>query len=239
MQDEVLKHSKKIYNTIKKPTHTFSEKIKEIAIEIFIIVFAVTLSIWLHSWSEHRHQQMEVKEFLNGLKLDLKETAENAEKASYEYLIVKKRFVFLSSLTKSKKPNQDSLNYYFAEIIYSPNINSNSSKYEGFKSSGKIGLIENKELAQNILIFYNQDLPDYYKSTNGWNMLNTGLNGFIMDNLVENENGTDNRLEVLTMPKAHNLCKRLIPWQQLFDCHEILIQKAEAIIKEIDKENRK
>ena len=59
MQDEILKHTKKIYNEIKSQKHSFGEKAKEIIIEILIIVFAVTLSIWLHSWSEERHQQKE------------------------------------------------------------------------------------------------------------------------------------------------------------------------------------
>jgi hypothetical protein len=48
MQDEVTKHTRKIFKTIKNPSHTFSEKLKEIVVEILIIVFAVTLSIWLH-----------------------------------------------------------------------------------------------------------------------------------------------------------------------------------------------
>jgi len=56
---------------MKRPQHSFWEKVKEVAIEIFIIVFAVTLSIWLHSWSDHRHEQKEVEEFLSGLKGDL------------------------------------------------------------------------------------------------------------------------------------------------------------------------
>jgi len=54
MQEEITKHSNKIYKTVKNSEHTLGEKVKEIIIEIFIIVFAVTLSIWLHSWSEHR-----------------------------------------------------------------------------------------------------------------------------------------------------------------------------------------
>jgi hypothetical protein len=45
MQDEVLKHTEKIYKTAKSAQHSFGEKIREIIIEIFIIVFAVTLSI--------------------------------------------------------------------------------------------------------------------------------------------------------------------------------------------------
>src|ERR1700761_2797016 len=71
MQDELTKHGLKIYKTMSDKKHNFGEKFKEILIEIGIIVFAVTLSIYVHSWSEHRHEQKEVKEFLHGLKTDL------------------------------------------------------------------------------------------------------------------------------------------------------------------------
>ena len=71
MQEEVTKHSRKIFRTLKNPKHAVSEKVKEIIIEIFIIVFAVSLSIWLHGWSEHRHEQKEANKFLKELKEDL------------------------------------------------------------------------------------------------------------------------------------------------------------------------
>ena len=38
MQDEILKHTKKIYTEVKNPKDTFGEKVKEIIIEILIIV---------------------------------------------------------------------------------------------------------------------------------------------------------------------------------------------------------
>ena len=65
MQDEVSKHTKKIFKTMSNKKYSMPEKLKEISIEILIIVFAVTLSIKLHEWSEHRHQQKEVKEFFD------------------------------------------------------------------------------------------------------------------------------------------------------------------------------
>jgi len=71
MQDEITKHTRKAYKAWKHPQHSPWEKVKEIIIEICIIVFAVTLSIWLHSWSEHRHEQDEARAFLKDLKDDL------------------------------------------------------------------------------------------------------------------------------------------------------------------------
>ena len=57
MEHEVQGHSKKIYKAWKDPRKKFWDKVKDIGIEIGIIVFAITLSIWFHSWSQHRHEQ--------------------------------------------------------------------------------------------------------------------------------------------------------------------------------------
>ena len=79
MQEEVQKHTQKIYKAVKNTEHTLGDKVKEIIIEIFIIVFAVTLSIGLHGWSEHRHQQEEVSVFLVNLKNDLQNDIKNID----------------------------------------------------------------------------------------------------------------------------------------------------------------
>jgi hypothetical protein len=63
-EQEIIKHTKKVYKIWNSKEHSRWQKIKEFFIEILIIVFAVTISIWLHNWSEHRNQQEDVKVFL-------------------------------------------------------------------------------------------------------------------------------------------------------------------------------
>lgn len=151
MQDEVLKHTEKIKNTIKDKNTTFFEKFKEIIIEIFIIVFAVTLSIWMHSWSEHNHQQEAVNEFITDLRSDLKndllsyQAAEKNLKGTLSMLD--------SDSIKNKKINNKEI--YFQKIFRS----SSSGNYEGFKSSGDIRYIENKKLKKMILGYYQSICP--------------------------------------------------------------------------------
>ena len=70
-EDEIAKHSRKIYKTWFNKELTIWHKISEFLIEMTIIVFAVSISIWFHNMSEHKHQQEEVKQFLTGLKADL------------------------------------------------------------------------------------------------------------------------------------------------------------------------
>ncbi|MEG1025335.1 DUF6090 family protein [Flavobacterium plurextorum] len=159
MQEEVTKHTKKIYKTVKNTEHTLGEKIKEIIIEIFIIVFAVTLSISLHSWSEHKHQQEEVKVFLENLKNDLQNDAKSIdiEKEAYKKSNMDYEKILaltphqLDSIYKSK----DKVEF----PIYSHGPKMNIGNFEGFKSSGKIGYIEDEKLKQKILNYYQIYVP--------------------------------------------------------------------------------
>lgn len=102
MQEEINKHTKKIYKAMKNQKHTLSEKVKEIIIEIFIIVFAVSLSIWLHSWSEHRHEQKEANKFLKELKEDLSADIKLLEENKNTATMLNNNYKFMLSLKKIK-----------------------------------------------------------------------------------------------------------------------------------------
>src|SRR5438045_3008069 len=67
---EVAKHGKNVIHLMTKREHRLSHRIREIAIEVAIIVFAVSMSIWLHRLSEHRHQQQEARTCVVGLNSD-------------------------------------------------------------------------------------------------------------------------------------------------------------------------
>ncbi|MCT2562523.1 DUF6090 family protein [Chryseobacterium herbae] len=159
MQDEIIKHSKKIQSAMNNKEHSLKEKVKEVLTEIFIIVFAVTLSIWLHSWSEHRHQQQEASVFLGNLKNDLENDIKNIDierKAYQESNIGYEKILALTPLQlDSIYKSNNKVNF----PIYSHGPKMNIGNYEGFKSSGKIGYIENEKLKQKILNYYQIYVP--------------------------------------------------------------------------------
>jgi len=158
MQDEVIKHSRKIRKIMKKKEKSFSYRIREIAIEILIIVVAVSLSIWLHNWSEHHKQQKEVKEFLIDCKEDLNNDIEGMIKQKERLVSLAKQYYWLDSLAKASKIDLDKkIDLSIPLGIYYTNVN--DANYEGFKSSGKIGLIENKDIKKNILKYYQEKRP--------------------------------------------------------------------------------
>ena len=159
MQDEIIKHSKKIYSAMNNKKHSFKEKVKEISTEILIIVFAVTLSIWLHSWSEEKHQQKDAQTFLIGLKEDLQNDVSNLENTKILLNETQQQVSFVLHLTPEKI---DSIKANHQQINSGTNfINTlvNNGRYEGFKSSGKINTIENQNIRNKILSYYQQTIP--------------------------------------------------------------------------------
>ena len=158
MEHEVSAHTKKIYRTMKNSKLGLGEKIKGILIEIFIIVFAVTLSIWFHSWSEHSHEQKEVKEFLQGIRNDLTDDIQQLNTNKNVVTRLQSNYKKILLPEKGNKTDIDSLIVHF-EVdlrVTRPNI----GRYEGFKSSGKIGTIENDSLKEMILVFYEQTINE-------------------------------------------------------------------------------
>ncbi|MFH6969217.1 DUF6090 family protein [Flavobacterium sp. FlaQc-28] len=159
MQEEVQKHTQRIYKAAKSKEHTLGDKVKEILIEIFIIVFAVTLSISLHSWSEHKHQQEEVKVFLENLKNDLQNDVKSIDIEKEAYKKSNMDYEKILALT----PHQlDSIYKSKNKVefpIYSHGPKMNIGNFEGFKSSGKIGYIEDEKLKQKILNYYQIYVP--------------------------------------------------------------------------------
>jgi dsDNA-binding SOS-regulon protein len=154
MQDEILKHTKQAYKELKNPKHTLGEKAKEIIVEIFIIVFAVSLSIWLHSWSEHRHQQEEVSVFLGNLKNDLKQDIKNIDEEKKAYEKSNTGYQKILDLTPHQLDSIAKFNTKINFPVYSHGPKNVIGNFESFKSSGKIGFIENEELKQKILNYY-------------------------------------------------------------------------------------
>jgi len=170
MEEEITKHSKRIYKTLKSSKNQFTERLKEVFIEIFIIVFSVTLSIWLHSRSLHSHQQKETTEFLADLKDDLNKDRVNMAEKETQMAETIKQYSYLKNLTEERI---DSLTNKKAGIDIGVAFvirKTNNGNYEGFKSSGKIGYIENKKLKKLILDYYQESIPSIEETEKYFNL---------------------------------------------------------------------
>lgn len=234
MEHEVKSHAVKAYKVWKNPHVAFWHKVKEIAIEVGIIVFAVSLSIWLHSWSEHRHEQKQVNTFLLGLRKDLQADVSDAKELIEYYNGFTKLYSYLSSLNEHKQPDIDSLKLAIAHINENGYLRPHKTRFNGFSSTGKIMNIENDSLVQNILQYYQETIPELQSSEEGWMSNNNSLNDYIVNSGI-NRDDPIGHYKILTSPKGKVLTKQLIPWQQIFDRYYNLIDKGNSIIASIDK----
>src|SRR4030095_15719967 len=207
-EQEVIKHTKKIF-TLWKGDKGFWHKVRELFLEIIIIVFAVSLSIYLHDRSELKHQRHETKEFLLGLKEDLKTDIDemNADKSSF--LESGKAFRYITGRRMNEQLNADSMKKYYGYIFNTTGLIPNSGRFEGFKSSGKIGTIENKELQNNIMDLYQENIPNLINSTNFYTSKKQRLFEYIYINRKRLTDTTSNLVSVLSSDPAYNICVSL------------------------------
>ena len=235
MQEEVAKHTKKIYQAVTKPGHTIVEKLKEIAVEIFIIVFAVSLSIWLHSWSDQRHEQKEVREFLSGLKEDLRKDMLLLEDNRKIAVRLDSNFQGLSRLIESHAVDTAmdrtiSHYLYFDLVITHAGI----GRYEGFKSSGRMGLIENDSLKQQILEYYEQTIPDL---NSGENYVNT-----VQSRMLDSEIDKGDKTTLKDFVKSFKIRGLLEIGAKNIEArigeYDSMIKQAQKIISLIDGDDR-
>lgn len=228
MQDELTKHGLKLYKTMADRKHSFGEKFKEILIEIGIIVFAVSLSIYLHGWSEHRHEQKEVHEFLLGLRTDLTDDIRQIEDGRKTIAKVAKNFDTASRMKQGQLPDS-TLDHYF--IYHEVTTHLNTARYEGFKSSGKLGNIENDSLRETILVYYQQLLPGVSDDETFGNGMQQKLLDFEIENamLPKNKFLAIGKTKAMLQLTANNLGNTV-------DMYDTAMSQARRILQQIDRE---
>lgn len=228
MQDELVKHSRKILRIFRKTNESFIKKSAETGIEVLIIVFSVSLSIWLHSLKEHGKEQKEVRMFLTNIREDLKQDNQwlISDTAAYKTEMVQLNEITKLASLKAADLKRNNIEVNFPMYLFMNKIN--NGNYEGFKSSGKIGYIENEELKKAILDYYQQDALKIIE-----------MNSLFNQYQIETFNSFDNTLDDYTIIQK---IQTKIEFLQLLAetnyryCSNTLIKKANDLIFAIDKE---
>jgi Fe2+ transport system protein B len=134
-------------------------KMQKMLREVLVIIFGVTVSIWFANWNDKRKEQEEVKTFLTDIKQDLTEDTVAIRGKIEKLKPYIRDYRFARNLTVAQldsiKKNKGNV-YLNFDIIP---LQFNEGNYQGFKSSGKIGFIENKELKKQILAYHEQIIP--------------------------------------------------------------------------------
>lgn len=234
---EVIKHTKKAYKILGSES-PFLHKLAEFLLEIFIIVFAVGITIWFHDLAEHRHQQKEVKEFLTGLKNDLANdlTEMQADKAGYRYQ--RAAFLYLRAMKTGDAGVADSVRNYTNAIFNKVELVQNNGRFEGFKSSGKIGNVEDKKLQNDILDLYQELIPSLLNTTQLYNIQKDRLIILVEQHARIDE--AQKRLlieDVMKLDQAKIMSASLGAFpEQIIQRYDVCIARINEIIHAIDEE---
>ena len=231
---EVIKHTKKVFSIWSNKEHSFWHKLKEFLIEVAIIVFAVTLSIWLHGRSEHRHQQDEVKEFLLGLRSDLKNDIQEMTGDRESYEKQGQAFSYITGVKMHETLNLDSLKKYQNFVFNSTGLIQNSGRFEGFKSAGKIGAIEDRNLQNDIMDLYQENIPSLLSATNSYVARKNNFFNYVYRVRKKTSDSTTNMPVVLLEDEAQNLCNSLAGVGEIIDRYDSCINKMKSINYQID-----
>jgi len=236
MEHEITGHGLKAYKIAKNSSISIWKKLKEIGIEILIIVFAVSLAAYFERWKEHNHEQSDAREFLLGLKTDLQHDITEMEADKESYRMSGRAFQYISTVPPGDSVRADSMRQYYRYINNYTGLIVNSGRYEGFKSSGKVMTIENKELQNDIMDLYQEDIPNLLASTNYYTRRKEALWDFVSQHKTRDKNGNPNIRQILEMDQAKNLGENLSFTDEIIERYDTAISKSKRIIGRIDEE---
>jgi hypothetical protein len=213
----------------------WKEKLSEIIIEILIIVFAVSLSLYLERWREKSHDREIEKHFLTGLRTDLKNDILELKSDAdiYHQAAIAFRYFYA---TEHYHP--DSIRAYRIALVDFTQLIPNTNRYEALKSSGRLDVIENVALLDSIVDLYQDKIPAlievFIKPFNEFR--SRELFSFLDNHLVTNSTGIQNFEEVLHMPVARNYLSRWDYPDKISGRYNLVIDACNNIIHQIDEE---
>jgi hypothetical protein len=236
MEHEITGHTRKVYKIWKNPDTSSWRKIREIGAEILIIVFAVSLAAFVERQREHANEQKEVKSFLTGLKNDLQNDIKEMEEDKKSYVGARNAFRYISSGKPGQLLNNDSVGKHYKYVFNTTALVPNDGRYQGFKSSGKITTIEDKELQNDILDIYQEDIPSLLNSTSSYNSRKEAFFRTLVELIKRKPDGSNNLLEVLNTDRIVNVTSTLSFTQEILARYDHVIKKSKKIMAAIDKE---
>jgi hypothetical protein len=232
MEHELKKH---IHNIVKETLNRkrpLWKRVGEILIEILIIVFAVSFAVYMEKEREHAHDKKEVKEFLLGLKADLENDCKEMNEDVWGYEMSAK---WLYYFAHEENINKDSLKTYSWVLISKTHLLANKGRYEGFKASGKMNTIENHELRNRILDFYEERIVGLTNATQDYMDFKDQMLQIFYRERKGRGTDRDNLMEVLKQDELNNYLRNLSSVKEINSKYNIAIKHATAIIQLIDQ----
>lgn len=237
-EQEIIKHMEAIVKASQNKKRKLQSRLQEILLEIVIIVFAVSISIWFHNWAETLKDRKDARAFLTGLKGDLTADIEEMKSDRQTLNNVITANHYFERVGRGESLNNDSLRVYQSTFLTWVQIDPRISRFEALKGSGRLGIIENDSLLLHITDLYTKDFSliilrnNYYMS-----LRQQMMTPYLVQHLELDTAGRGTNWQQLLRTSAMRI--QILQGESLrnnIDAYDKAIAKCELIIKEIDEE---
>jgi len=200
----VVDHGMRSYKIWKDPAKTFRHKLRDIFIEMMIIVFAVLITLFFERLREHQQDTKIKAAFLKGYKADL---LKDIKELTSDTGGLHNMNVALIKLWDAKNYSEDSILKLTDKMGQSIEFTPNDSRFEALKAAGKLTAIDNAELLTAMFNLYQKEIPYLrYFGTGSFNAYRMQqIQPFLDQNLIHDERGhVTNWKTVLQMNTMRN-----------------------------------
>lgn len=231
MEHEIRKHMHNVISEMKNREAPIWQRAAKIIGEMLIIIFAVSFAVFMERQREHKHELAEAREFLLGLRTDLQNDVVEMESDKEAYRAQSRGLAYFAN---NSMPAPDSIKRYEAAVWSTTHLLVNKGRYEGFKSSGKMNTIENSELRNNILDFYEENLIGLTGNTRAYVDLKIDFQKMVYAGLAMKNGRVD--LSGAFNPLVRKYCMVLSNVNEIVRRYDKAIGKSKLIINLISRE---
>jgi len=158
-EEKIIKHTKAAVHIVANKEKTWRKKIFELLEEVAIIIFAVSITLALHNWNDGRNERKMEKDFLTGTSQDLKNEARNLDLA---VINIKRTAAYYDTVWQQINSGRLDVAYIdtnSGQLVNTMYFKFDDGRFESFKSSGYLRLIENQALLKDITSLYTTEMP--------------------------------------------------------------------------------
>lgn len=124
---------------------------------LLVVILGITIAFYMEGWREEASNRKQEHKYLEALKTDLQTDIEALDTLLYYNKSMKKALNNLTMASLGRPYGSDSsLIWHTMSIQYNPPFTPQRTTYESLKASGKLDLIDDFDLRNNIVELYEQ-----------------------------------------------------------------------------------
>jgi len=158
-EEKIREHAKQALEALTDKKKKWTERLRDFLWEILIIVVAINLTLWFHNWSDKRLDRELEKDFLIGTRNDMNGIMHELDSGVVRFQPILDYYDSVWTQINEHRIDKafvDTNSWKLREENY---FVYNNSRFESFKSSGYLRLIENHRLSEEITYLYTAILP--------------------------------------------------------------------------------